>query len=71
MLDGASTDHSAEIVHAIPAEDPCVRLLPNPERLQAAGLKLGIIAAHGEIIVRADAHAVNGPSYIENSPQFF
>ncbi len=64
VLDGASTDRSAAIVQAIAAADPRVRLLPNPQRLQAAGLNLGIAAARGAILVRADAHAVYGPSYV-------
>jgi len=64
VLDGESTDCSAEIVKAISAEDPRVRLIPNPQRLQAAGMNLGIREARGEIIVRADAHAVYGPEYV-------
>lgn len=64
VLDGASTDRSTEIVQAITAEDPRVRLLPNPDRLQAAGMNLGIREAKGDIIVRADAHAVYGPEYV-------
>ncbi|HEY3416391.1 MAG TPA: glycosyltransferase family 2 protein [Armatimonadota bacterium] len=64
VLDGASTDRSGEIVTAIAREDPRVRLLPNPKRLQAAAMNLGTQHAAGEIIVRADAHAVYGPSYV-------
>jgi len=48
----------------IAGEDPRVRLLSNPGRTQAAGLNLGIREARGEIIVRADAHATYGPSYV-------
>jgi len=64
VLDGNSTDHSVEIVKAISTNDPRVRLLPNPQRLQAAGMNLGIREARGEFIVRADAHAEYGPEYV-------
>jgi len=64
VLDGESTDPSAAIVRIVSAGDSRVRLLPNPRRLQAAGLNLGIQEARGDIIVRADAHAVYGPAYV-------
>jgi len=64
VLDGESTDRSAEMVNAISAGDSRVRLLSNPQRLQAAGMNLGIREARGEIMVRADAHAVYGPEYV-------
>jgi succinoglycan biosynthesis protein ExoA len=64
VMDGASTDNSAEIVTDIAREDPRVRLLPNPGRNQAAGMNEGLRHATGEIIVRADAHAVYGPAYV-------
>ncbi|MHB9027114.1 MAG: glycosyltransferase family 2 protein [Armatimonadota bacterium] len=64
VLDGESTDRSVEIVMQIAREDPRVRLLPNPQRLQAAAMNLGTREAAGEIIVRADAHAMYGPSYV-------
>lgn len=64
VLDGESDDRSAEIVEGIGRDDPRVRLLSNPGRVQAAGLNLGIEHARGEIIVRADAHAIYGPTYV-------
>ena len=67
VLDGESDDRSPEIVRAISATDPRVHLHPNPGRLQAAGLNVGIELARGEIIVRADAHALYGPTYVSTS----
>lgn len=64
VLDGESTDRSAEVVRGIAREDPRVRLLLNPGRCQASAMNLGIAEAVGEIIVRADAHAVYGASYV-------
>jgi len=64
VLDGASTDQSAALVATRAHDDPRLRLLPNPARLQAAALNVGAHAATGEIIMRADAHAVYGPAYV-------
>ncbi len=64
VLDGDSSDRSPEMVANIGRADRRVRLLPNPRRTQAAGLNEGIPQARGEIVVRADAHAVYGPSYV-------
>lgn len=64
VVDGESTDRSREIVEAIRRVDPRVRLLENPRRHQGAGLNIGLNEARGDIIVRADAHAVYGPAYV-------
>ena len=67
VLDGESDDRSPDIVRAIGEQDLRVRLVPNPGRVQAAGLNIGIQEARGEIIVRADAHAIYGPTYVSTS----
>jgi succinoglycan biosynthesis protein ExoA len=64
VLDGDSTDRSPELVRAISTADPRVRLVHNPGRNQAAALNLGLEAATGDILVRTDAHAIYGPSYV-------
>lgn len=64
VLDGESTDRSAEVVTRVSAQDPRVHLLTNPGRCQASAMNLGITKATGEIIVRADAHAEYGPTYV-------
>lgn len=64
VLDGASTDRSPAIVAELAGGDVRIRLLPNPQRTQAAAMNLGIRQATGEIIVRADAHATYGPAYV-------
>ena len=59
VADGGSKDGSREIVARIAAHDPRVRLMPNPGRLQSAGLNLAA-RAMGEgrpWLVRVDAHA--------------
>jgi succinoglycan biosynthesis protein ExoA len=64
IADGGSTDGTAEILQRIAAEDPRVRVIGNPARLQAAGLNAAIRASRGDVIVRADIHSVYAPDYV-------
>jgi GT2 family glycosyltransferase len=57
VADGGSTDRTRAIVEATAALHPNVRLLDNPDRTQASGLNLGILASRGEYIARQDGHA--------------
>lgn len=61
VVDGGSGDGTREVVEAAP--DP-VRLLDNPAVTAAAGMNVGIQAATGEVIVRADAHTLYAPDYV-------
>ncbi len=67
VIDGASTDASREIVEAFAARDSRVRLLPNPDRLQAAAFNIGIREARGRYLVRMDAHSRYAPDYVAES----
>jgi succinoglycan biosynthesis protein ExoA len=62
--DGRSTDRTREIVERLAVADPRIRLVDNPDRLQAAGLNRMIREARGEIIVRMDVHCEYAPSYV-------
>ena len=64
VLDGESTDHSAQLVYHLMQEDDRIFLLHNRKRTQAAGLNAGIRHARGEIVIRADAHALYGATYV-------
>jgi cellulose synthase/poly-beta-1,6-N-acetylglucosamine synthase-like glycosyltransferase len=57
VADGMSVDATREILVRLADEDPRIRLLDNPERVQAAGLNECIRRARGEVIVRMDVHA--------------
>ena len=64
IADGRSTDRTREILAELAVEDPRIRVVDNPERLQAAGLNRLIRAARGEIVVRMDVHCEYAPTYV-------
>lgn len=58
LVDGMSTDRTPEILKNLQARWPdTVRILQNPKKIQAAAMNIGMEAACGKYIVRADAHA--------------
>jgi succinoglycan biosynthesis protein ExoA len=59
VADGGSTDGSAEIVSRIAARHPNVRLMPNPKRIQGAGVNLAArrFGSRKRWLIRMDAHA--------------
>lgn len=64
VADGRSTDHTREILARLSAEDPRIKMIDNPARLQAAGLGVLVKQSTGDIIVRMDVHAEYAPDYI-------
>ncbi len=64
VADGRSTDRTREILAELSAADPRIRMVDNPERLQAAGLNRLIREARGEIVVRMDVHCEYAPTYV-------
>jgi len=60
VVDGGSDDRTRELASAAGAT-----VLPNPDRIQAAGLNAGIEAAGGEVIVRVDGHCTIADDYVE------
>ncbi len=64
VADGGSTDATRAIIGRLSAADPRIRLVENPERIQAPGMNLMIKAARGEIIVRMDVHCEYAGDYV-------
>ncbi|MBI2392738.1 MAG: glycosyltransferase family 2 protein [Deltaproteobacteria bacterium] len=64
VADGGSTDRTREILQTIVREDPRVRVVDNPGRIQAAGLNEAIRRARGDVVIRADVHADYAPDYV-------
>jgi succinoglycan biosynthesis protein ExoA len=67
VVDGGSLDGTREAVLRLASEDPRVRLLDNPLRIQAAGVNLAAEMADpaSGILVRADAHCIYPDGYVE------
>ncbi|MCC7207902.1 MAG: glycosyltransferase family 2 protein [Anaerolineae bacterium] len=65
IVDGMSDDGTCEMIRAMTGTDR-VRIIPNPKRIQAAGLNLGILEATGEYVVRVDGHTIVAPDYVRS-----
>ncbi|HRM74432.1 MAG TPA: glycosyltransferase family 2 protein [Paracoccus sp. (in: a-proteobacteria)] len=66
VADGGSHDATRQIVAALGAEFPRLRLIDNPARLQSAGINRAVAEAATDrhrILVRADAHAIYPSGY--------
>ena len=66
VADGGSTDRTLEILAELERRDARVRCIPNPGKIQAAGMNEIIRQAKGEVLVRLDAHADYADDYIES-----
>jgi glycosyltransferase involved in cell wall biosynthesis len=64
VADGGSTDGTRSIVERIAAEDPRVRLVHSPRRIQASGMNEAIRRSRGDVIVRMDVHCLYAPDYV-------
>jgi glycosyltransferase involved in cell wall biosynthesis len=66
VMDGMSTDLTANIVSEFAKLHPYISILENPFRVVPHALNLAIRNARGEIIVRMDAHAEYPENYISS-----
>jgi len=64
VADGRSTDATRDILARLAVDDPRIRVVDNPARLQAAGLNRIIREAHGDVIVRMDVHCEYASGYV-------
>ena len=64
VADGGSTDGTRAILARLAHEDPRVRVLENPRKIQAAGMNEILRAAQGDILVRLDAHGEYAKDYV-------
>ena len=64
VVDGCSTDATADVAAEIAATDRRVRLLRNTRLTAPAGLNVGLAAAAGDVVVRLDGHARPAPDYV-------
>ena len=66
-VDGGSTDGTLELLAQMQGRHRSLRVLPNPRGTAAAALNVGLEAARGQVLVRADAHAIYRPDYLRRS----
>ncbi|MGO8995102.1 MAG: glycosyltransferase family 2 protein [Polyangiaceae bacterium] len=64
IADGGSTDATRAIVARLAATDSRIRLIDNPERIQAPAMNRMIRAARGEVVVRMDVHCEYADDYV-------
>lgn len=66
VLDGGSTDRTADIVDAFRAGHPSVVALKNPGRIQSAAMNLAaqLASPRATVLLRADAHALYPPEFV-------
>ena len=65
VVDGVSTDRTAQIVREYAARDPRVELVINPDRVIPFALNLAVDHARGRWLVRVDAHSRIPTDYVE------
>jgi succinoglycan biosynthesis protein ExoA len=64
VVDGASTDRTAEVVRSRAERDPRIELLDNPSALIPIAMNLALAHARGTWLVRVDAHATVPVDYV-------
>ena len=73
VADGRSTDGTREKIEGFARAHPgwALRWVDNPGLSAPAGLNAALREAHGEIILRMDAHAIPDPDYAEQCMKVF
>ncbi len=66
IIDGMSSDGTREILTRYAANHPQLRMIDNPARSKPRAMNLAIEASKGDLVLRADCHAVYPPNYIES-----
>lgn len=67
VADGGSRDRTRAILEAFAQREPRLRVLDNPDRLQAPGLNRALAAARGDVLVRMDVHCEYAPDYVRRA----
>lgn len=65
VVDGGSRDGSVDVVRQLQHEHGNILLLDNPDGIVPSAMNVGIAAANGAYIVRADAHSTYPRHYLE------
>src|SRR4029079_11920694 len=67
IADGRSTDRTREILARLAEADPRIRVIDNPERIQAPGLNRLVREARGDICVRLAVPCEYASTYVRST----
>lgn len=67
VADGMSMDGTRDIVKALQAEYPNLRLIDNPGKIVPTGLNTALDAACGEILIRVDGHSEVASDFVRQN----
>lgn len=67
VADGMSTDGTRQALDEFAHANAWCTVIDNPDRIASTGLNRAVRLAHGEFIVRMDAHTVYEPAYVVRS----
>ena len=70
LVDGVSTDKTAEIIEEYQQIHSVFKLLQNPKQTVQHALNIGMKAAQGKYIVRMDAHSEYADNYISKCVEY-
>jgi len=70
VVDGRSSDRTREIIGEIGERNPQIRCLDNPAGIVPTAMNIGIRAARGEVIIRADGHNMYPRDYAANCVKY-
>src|SRR5258708_582728 len=70
VVDGRSSDRTREIVEEMRERNPQVHCLDNPAGIVPTAMNIGIRAARGQVIIRADGHNVYPRDYAANCVKY-
>lgn len=66
IADGMSDDGTRDTIQQYCAKEPRIRMIDNPGRIVSTGLNAALRDAHGEIILRMDAHTEYAKDYVRS-----
>lgn len=70
VVDGMSNDKTAKIIEEYCTQHQYVTLLNNPLKIVPTAMNTGIQNAHGEIIIRMDAHNIYEKDYVSKCVRY-
>ncbi|GJQ23461.1 MAG: hypothetical protein HBSAPP01_12510 [Candidatus Brocadia sapporoensis] len=70
VVDGMSNDKTREFIKGYSKQHRYIKLLDNPGKIVPTAMNTGIRDAHGEIIIRMDAHNIYEKDYVSKCVKY-